>query len=96
MSSTGANLTPDKFPVNLRSPLEALCDQHLIDVANALQVEWIIGIGGFARACAERVRDQIPNSPAVGTILHPSPASPISNREWPHKPIRQMQELGLW
>ena len=35
-------------------------------------------------------------APAVGQILHPSPACPASNRDWGSKATRQLQELRVW
>ncbi len=96
MATSGANLTPDKLPVAERLPLEAACDEHLAAVIAVLQPEYVIGIGAFATRCAERVTKAHALDLRLGTLLHPSPASPIANREWPDRPIRQMQELGLW
>lgn len=31
----------------------------------------------------------------IGTLLHPSPASPIANKLWPERPIQQLKELGI-
>lgn len=96
MADSGANLTPDKFALTFRQPLETACDAHLMAVAKALQVKWIIGVGAFAAACALRATQDAHTPLNIGTILHPSPASPIANKEWPQKPIQQMIALGLW
>jgi single-strand selective monofunctional uracil DNA glycosylase len=32
---------------------------------------------------------------AIGTILHPSPASPLANRGWAPAVERQLAELGV-
>lgn len=96
MAESGANLTPDKFATPFRRPLEQACDAHLIAVATALRVEWIIGVGAFAAQCAQRAVQDSNSAVKIGTILHPSPASPIANKEWPQRPIAQLQELGLW
>lgn len=34
--------------------------------------------------------------PAVGQILHPSPACPASNNKWDIKVTAQLQQLGVW
>jgi len=34
--------------------------------------------------------------PAVGQILHPSPACPASNNNWGSKVTAQLQQLGVW
>lgn len=92
MSESGANITPDKLPVPQRKPLEAACDAHLRAVIGQLEPERLVGIGGFATRCLERL--SIPGA-RIGTLLHPSPASPIANREWPERPIAQLREMGI-
>ena len=32
----------------------------------------------------------------VGTILHPSPASPLANQGWGGRATRQLEKLGVW
>jgi single-strand selective monofunctional uracil DNA glycosylase len=92
MAASGANLTPDKLKAADRKAVEALCDAHLQAVIDILQPELAVGIGGFARKCLERL-----SAPKcrLGTLLHPSPASPIANRQWPERPRRQLVELGV-
>lgn len=34
--------------------------------------------------------------PRIGTILHPSPASPLANRGWGQQAAAQLQALGVW
>ncbi|MCB1121110.1 MAG: single-stranded DNA-binding protein [Verrucomicrobiae bacterium] len=93
MEESGRNVTPDKIPAAERKPLEEACDAHLRAVIKILEPKWCIGVGGFARKCFERV---VPDHPAIGTILHPSPASPAANRGWPGKAIEQLEALGVW
>jgi single-strand selective monofunctional uracil DNA glycosylase len=91
LSETGANITPDKLPAAQRIPLEAACTAHLQVVIEILQPAQLIGIGGFATKCLESIQSGLP----VGTLLHPSPASPIANREWPARPVQQLKQLGI-
>jgi single-strand selective monofunctional uracil DNA glycosylase len=92
MSESGANITPDKLSGTTRAPLEAACDAHLRTVIGILEPDILVGVGGFATHCLEGVA---PPGVRVGTLLHPSPASPIANREWPQRPIRQLRDLGI-
>jgi single-strand selective monofunctional uracil DNA glycosylase len=92
MRKSGANITPDKLPSRERATLEEACDEHLRSVLKILQPGQLIGIGGFAVRCLRRVTGE---TEAVATLLHPSPASPIANREWPKRPRRQLEEMGL-
>lgn len=95
MAASGANLTPDKLPAAERKAVETACDKHLATVLAALQPEWIVGVGGFARKRAEQTLKGYGIEARIGTLLHPSPASPIANREWPHKPLEQLRQMGL-
>ncbi len=95
MSQTGANITPDKLVAREREALEAACDEHLRAVVEALEPQWLIGVGGFAEARAARQQMAFPKL-KVGRILHPSPASPAANRDWAGVATKQLQELGVW
>lgn len=92
LMESGANLTPDKLTAGERQPLLAACDAHLAEAIRLLDPEWLIGVGGFATRCLERVNG---GQRRLGTLLHPSPASPAANRSWPEKPLAQLKALGL-
>ncbi len=91
---TGRNRTPDKLPAAERAALFFACDRHLRAMVDALQPEWVIGVGEFAARRAESVLRQ--TRVRVGRILHPSPASPAANRHWNLLPVRQLKALGIW
>ena len=61
----------------------------------------VIGIGGHAtRRLAACLGDAVSEDPdtdviRLGTILHPSPASPAANRDWVGTVERQLKELGV-
>jgi len=95
LRETGANLTPDQLPADERKPVEAACDRTLAKMIEILQPAVVVGIGVFARKCLERILKDRNDPVKIGTLLHPSPASPIANREWPEKPRRQLKELGI-
>lgn len=93
MEASGKNRTPDKLPAREREPLFAACDRHLIALVEALEPEWVIGVGAFAQTrAAEALAGR---AVRVGTILHPSPASPAANRGWAAQADKQMRALGL-
>jgi len=99
MEESAKNLTPDKLPSGVRKPLEQICDEHLYELIEALDPAWVIGIGGFAEACAKRVLSQrTPTNPdiQIGRILHPSPASPAANRDWAGTALQQLVALDIW
>lgn len=98
MESSGKNRTPDKLaPAEMRA-VYAACDRHLRRVIEALEARWVIGVGGFAEGRALAVAEAMPagQRPRVGRILHPSPASPAANRDWPGQVQAQMKTQGLW
>jgi single-strand selective monofunctional uracil DNA glycosylase len=96
MSETGANVTPDKLPAAQAEAADAHCDIHLREVLQALAPEWVIGVGGFAEQKALRALEQMPGAFRVGRVLHPSPASPLANRDWAGEATKQLVALGVW
>jgi single-strand selective monofunctional uracil DNA glycosylase len=96
MSETGANVTPDKLPLAEAEPMEAQCDVHLRTVIQTLNPEWVIGVGGFAEQRALRALDALGGGFKVGRVLHPSPASPLANRDWAGEATKQLVALGVW
>ncbi len=93
MGETGKNLTPDKLPAAERAPLEQACDAHLQAVLEALQPQVIVAVGAFAETCAKRI---VGDTLRVVRILHPSPASPLANKDWAGTATRQLIEAGVW
>ncbi len=93
MEASGRNRTPDKLAPDERRALYAACDDHLRRLVRILEPEWVIGVGGFAEA---RAREALADCELrFGRILHPSPASPLANRDWAGTAARELQALGL-
>ncbi len=93
MEEGGKNRTPDKLLAHEREALYQVCDASLARVVDALQPEQIIGIGKFAQDRAGRA---LPDCDLpIGTVLHPSPASPIANRGWAPQAEAQLEALGV-
>ena len=93
LESSGRNRTPDKLRAQEREPLYAACDRHLRRVVRALDPEWVIGIGAFARERAERLLAG--QGVHTASVLHPSPANPRANRGWSELVHAELRELGL-
>jgi single-strand selective monofunctional uracil DNA glycosylase len=93
MEESGKNRTPDRLPPAEREVLYAACDAHLRALCDALEPEWVIGVGNFAeqRAAAALAGTGI----KVSCILHPSPASPLANRGWAEQADAQLRACGL-
>ena len=93
-SEGGRNLTPDKLAADERRVLYAACDRHLREVVTALRPRFLVGIGAFAEA---RAREALSGTATeIVRVLHPSPASPLSNRDWPGTATRQLIDSGVW
>lgn len=92
MEEGGRNRTPDKLPPDERDPLFRICDQALARIVDYLSPEWVLGVGKFAEG---RARAALPADTQIGTILHPSPASPIANRGWSEQAENQLKALNL-
>ena len=94
------NVTPDKLLRAESTPLYAACNAHLRACVDALEPDWVIGIGKFAETQARAALCPA-SGPAtaklnIGTILHPSPASPMANRGWAPQAAAQLTALGIW
>lgn len=96
MEESGRNRTPDKLPADERAPLFEICDAALRRIVTLLEPRMLVGVGAHARKRLEKTfADEIADGLDVGTILHPSPASPAANRDWAGTVDRQMESLGL-
>ena len=93
MEESGKNRTPDKLLPKEREPLYAACDRHLQRLVKILEPEWVIGIGKFAERRAALALEGM--GLKIGTVLHPSPASPLANQGWAAKAQKQLRQLGI-
>ena len=93
MEASGRNRTPDKLPAAEREPLFAACDEALRRLVAWSRPRQVIGVGAFATARAAAALGA--DGPAIGTVLHPSPASPAANRGWAKQAEQQLSGLGI-
>jgi single-strand selective monofunctional uracil DNA glycosylase len=91
----GRNLTPPQLAAPDRRAVQEACDEHLADVLAELRCPLAVGVGAFAAEQARRVVEARGLDAKVGTILHPSPASPAANRGWAQQAERQLAALGV-
>jgi single-strand selective monofunctional uracil DNA glycosylase len=93
MEDSGRNRTPDRLPRSEAQPLIAACDRALERVVDHLAPHLVVGVGRYAtdRAHAALAGRGL----AVGSILHPSPASPEANRGWVETVEEQLRRLGV-
>jgi single-strand selective monofunctional uracil DNA glycosylase len=93
MEASARNLTPDKLPAAEQGPLFSACDEALRATVSLLHPRYVVGVGAFA---AERARRSLASlDVTIGSILHPSPASPLANRGWAAQARRQLDDLGI-
>ncbi|MEX2493327.1 MAG: uracil-DNA glycosylase family protein [Nitrospirales bacterium] len=93
MEESGKNRTPDKLPTHEREDLFLICDLALQRIVDRLQPDLIIGVGHFA---TDRAKAALGNRRlSIGTVLHPSPASPTANRGWAEAAEKQLKSLGI-
>lgn len=92
----GRNVTPDKLPANEMAPVIEACDTHLRTLVEKMQPEWVIGVGAYAQAQAERALISSRHQARIGRVLHPSPASPAANRGWAEAATKQLIDQGIW
>ncbi|MCZ6598511.1 MAG: single-stranded DNA-binding protein [Planctomycetota bacterium] len=93
MEESGRNRTPDKLPEAERTPLFAVCDRALARIVAHMRPIFVIGIGKFAEGRARQVLEGA--DVTIGSILHPSPASPLANRGWAPQAEAQLRKLGV-
>lgn len=94
MSETGANITPTQLPKAQTEIVDAACQRHLVRLLEILQPRYLIGVGNYAAKQLQLAAKQLPEQEfTIGTILHPSPASPTSNKFWPERPREQIREI---
>ena len=74
----GTNVTPDKIAGDTMRDLLLRCDEHLKEVVGILGAKRVIGVGAFAtkRARAALLDEDV----VIDSCWHPSPASPLANR----------------
>ena len=94
MEESGANITPTQLPKSQVEALDAACQRHLVRLIEILQPRVLIGVGGYALKQLELAAAALPGKEfTLGTILHPSPASPIANKYWPARPKEQIAQI---
>lgn len=102
MEDSGRNYTPDKLPAAEAAPLFAACDKRLKALVDLYRPEWVVGVGGFARKKLDTLFGPKSAPPGghhpgkIGTVLHPSPASPAANRGWAEAAGKQLRAQGIW
>jgi single-strand selective monofunctional uracil DNA glycosylase len=93
LEASGRNRTPDHLPRRELAPLQAACDEALLAAVRALGPRLVVGVGSWATQQAARALDG--GGATIGTMLHPSPASPRANRGWAAQAEADLKALGV-
>jgi single-strand selective monofunctional uracil DNA glycosylase len=93
LESSGKNRTPDKLPKGEQADLFSACDRALERIVSELEPEIVVGVGAFATGRAEKALAKA--GVRVGTILHPSPASPRANQGWGRIAREELGQIGI-
>jgi len=80
LEASGRNLPLDKLASDEQRAIAVLCDEALRATVRALTPRCVLGIGRFAERRAGIALAGM--GVDVGSIPHPSPASPAANRGW--------------
>ena len=89
LGERGQNITPDNLPKALIEPVLEACDDHLRAVVDILGITRIVGVGKYAEKRARLAFQAGKKGPGttssgreiqITTCWHPSPASPLANR----------------
>ncbi len=94
MEESGKNRTPDKLQKEEREKLFKICDPYLRRLVEELEPEFIVGVGRFARERAALALEGY--NVKIAQILHPSPASPLANKDWWGMVQKQMKDQNIW
>lgn len=96
LDASGRNITPDRIHGRDRDTLMQICDAHLSQVVEILEPEWLVGVGKFAESRFSALHPPGGGEIRVLGIPHPSPASPLANRDWAGKATAILRGAGVW
>jgi single-strand selective monofunctional uracil DNA glycosylase len=89
LGERGQNITPDNLPKALIESVLEACDHHLREVVDAMGITRIVGVGKYAEKRARLAlgagkrglgTSGDGRQVEITTCWHPSPASPLANR----------------
>eukprot|EP00850_Spirogloea_muscicola_P003315 SM000013S26484 [mRNA] locus=s13:654903:657525:- [translate_table: standard] len=92
MEASGKNRTPNQLPRREQELLCAACDDAFVKLLMLIKPKLVVGVGAFARQRADACVQRLARKIKVGTILHPSPANPMSNN-WAEVIQKQLKDL---
>ena len=93
MEASGRNRIPSKLPKAERDPMNAACDRALRRTVDLFTPKYVIGVGKYAEKKAKQVVGDL--DVIIGSVPHPSPASPLANRGWAPLMTAALQGIGV-
>ncbi len=93
LHETGRNLTPEVMPKAQQKLISDICDRALVRLINALQPQFLIGVGRYAEKRCQEVMPDFKGT--ISYISHPSPANPKSNKGWAPLVEQELAEIGI-
>lgn len=96
LDEDGRNVTPDRIGRADQPDLLRACDRCLLEVIDALQPEWLVGVGLFAEGRLRAVVEKAGLPAKVASIPHPSPANPRSQKNWAGQAAAALANAGVW
>ena len=89
----GRNRVPEKLPKEERELVFDACNHALRATVELLDPDFVVGVGKFAEKKAKEVVGD--RGLSIGSVPHPSPASPIANRGWSPLMTKALEDLGI-
>ena len=74
----GTNITPDRISGKTVNKLLEICDEHLLQVVEIMDIKSVVGVGKYAEKRALKALKHL--DVEITSCWHPSPASPLANR----------------
>jgi single-strand selective monofunctional uracil DNA glycosylase len=93
MEGSGRNRVPEKLPKAERTPMFAACDRALRRTIEHFAPRYVIGVGKFAEKKARQIAGDL--DVIIGSVPHPSPASPLANQGWAPLMDAALADLGV-
>lgn len=93
MEASGRNFVPEKLEAVSRDPLFEACDVALGRMVDWLAPRYVMGVGKFGEKRARAALDG--RDLVLGSVLHPSPASPAANRGWAEAAEAALRAYGI-
>jgi single-strand selective monofunctional uracil DNA glycosylase len=93
MEESGRNFIPEKLPKAERVSMFEPCDAALRQTIELLKPKYVVGVGKFAEKKARQVVGDL--DVIIGSVPHPSPASPLANRGWAPLMTQGLKDLGI-